>query len=318
MTTSTSGAAKPYETVAASDLAATTKPLQWLADGLFLRGGAGILGGAPKSCKSFLALELCIAVASQTPFATSFAVRERGRVTLLCAEDPDAVVVERLESLARARALRLADLPVDVIVERGVRLPDGVARLAATLAATKPALLLLDPLIRLHRADENSAAEMSVILDGLRDLARSTGTAVLLVHHARKAVGASPGASLRGSSDLSAFGDTNLYLRRAGNELELRIEHRAAACPPPVRLKLSVDERDRTARFAPTNAATGTDDAVTARIVSVLQAAAEPLSSRQLRVELGVRNEVVGAALRQLDQRGRIRRVGREGWALQV
>lgn len=310
--------AKPYETVAASELAATTKPLQWLADGLFLRGGAGILGGAPKSCKSFLALDLCIAVASQTPFATSFAVRECGRVTLLCAEDPDAVVVERLESLARARALRLADLPVDVIVERGVRLPDGVARLAATIAKTKPALLLLDPLIRLHRADENSAAEMSVILDGLRDLARSTGTAVLLVHHARKAVGSSPGASLRGSSDLSAFGDTNLYLRRAGQELELRIEHRATACPPPLRIKLTVDDRDRTARFAPTTGASNADDATSARIVAVLEAAPGPVSARALRDELGVRNEVVGAALRQLDQRGRIRRVGREGWALQA
>ena len=135
---------------------------------------------------SFLALDLCVAVASQTSFAASFVLRERGRVTLLCAEDPDAVVVERLESLARARTLRLADLPIDVIVERGVRLPDAISRLAATVAATEPALLLLDPLIRLHRADENSAAEMSVILDGLRDLARSSGTAVLLsITHAR-------------------------------------------------------------------------------------------------------------------------------------
>jgi hypothetical protein len=159
---------------------------------------------------------------------------------------------------------------------------------------------------------------MSVILDGLRDLARSTGTAVLLVHHARKAVGASPGASLRGSSDLSAFGDTNLYLRRAGNDLELKIEHRATACPPPLRIRLTVDARDRTARFAPTSTATGGDDTIAARIFAALEAASEPLSARELRAELGVRNEVVGAALRQLDQRGRIRRVGREGWALRA
>ncbi len=315
--TTVSGVAEPYRTVAASELAATTKPLEWLAEGLFLRAGAGILGGVPKIGKSFLALDLCVAVASQTSFAASFAVRERGRVTLLCAEDPDAVVVERLESLARARALRLADLPIDVIVERGVRLPEGASRLAATVAATKPALLLLDPLIRLHRADENSAAEMSVILDGLRDLARSTSTAVLLLHHARKAVGASPGASLRGSSDLSAFGDTNLYLRRAGHDLELKIEHRATACPPPLRIRLTVDERERTARFAPSSAATNADDTVATRIVTALEAAEGPLSARELRGELGVRNEIVGAALRQLAQRGRIHRVGREGWALQ-
>jgi len=311
----TSGA-PPYRTVAASALAETTAPLRWLADGLFLRGGAGILGGAPKSCKSFLALDLCVAVASQTSCAGTFSVAEKGRVTLLCAEDPDAVIVERLESLARSRALRLADLPLDVIVERGVRLPDGLTRLAATIDATKPALLLLDPLIRLHRADENSAAEMSVILS---ELARASGTAILLVHHARKASGASGGAALRGSSDLHAFGDSNLYLRRVGQDvLELKIEHRATACPPPLRIKLAADERDHTARFVPVLPERDADDVLAPKIVTLLEAATGPLSSRDLRDKLGVRNEIVGRALRQLDERGRICRVGREGWSLRT
>lgn len=314
-------AAVPYRTVAAAHLKDTTAPLRWLADGLFLRGGAGILGGAPKSCKSFFALDLCVAVASKTPCASTFAVGDGGRVTLLCAEDPDAVIVERLDALARARGLRLRDLPLDVIVERAVRLPEGAHRLAATIAATRPALLLLDPLIRLHRADENSAAEMSVILDGLRDLARTSGTAVLLVHHARKAPGASAGAALRGSSDLHAFGDTNLYLRRLGQDatLELKIEHRATACPPPLRIKLSTDDRDGIARFHLLDATDRLAGGELApKIVAALEAASGPVPSRQLRETLGVRNEAIGTALRDLEHRGRVRRVGREGWTLRA
>ncbi len=67
------------------------------------------------------------------------------------------------------------------------QLPDGLARLGATVAQRQPPLLILDPLIRLHRADENSAPEMAGILDGLRALTRATDCAVLLVQPFRGA-----------------------------------------------------------------------------------------------------------------------------------
>jgi hypothetical protein len=47
-------AAKPYATVAAAELAERTAPLSWLVDGLFLKAGAGILGGAPKTGRAWL------------------------------------------------------------------------------------------------------------------------------------------------------------------------------------------------------------------------------------------------------------------------
>lgn len=314
-----SSAALPYETVAASELADQTAPLSWLADGLFLRGGAGILGGAPKSCKSFFALDLCVAIASGGPCAGHFPVAEPGPVTLLCAEDPAAVVVSRLSALARGRGRMLADLPIQVIVDQSVRLPEGIGRLAATVAKTGPRLLLLDPLIRLHRADENSAAEMSVILDGLRNLARTSGTAILLVHHARKAAaGAATGAALRGSSDLHAFGDTNLYLRRTDGGLELRIEHRATATPAPLRLRLAAtDGKAATARFELAEATSEpAADPLANKILQLLAGLGGPLPSAAIREKLGVRNQLVALALKVLADEGRIRRVGRDGWAV--
>ena len=215
--------AVPYRTLPAAHLGDPTAPLRWLLTDLFLVGAAGILGGAPKSGKSFFALELAVAVASATAAAGRFAVPAPGPVLLCAADDPPAVVVQRLAALAAARAQPLAALPVEVIVEPGVRLPDGLDRLAATVARLTPRLLILDPLIRLHRADENSAAEMAVILDGLRTLARATACAILLVHHTRKApAGGIAGHGLRGSSDLHAFGDTNLRTSRKGPLCRLR------------------------------------------------------------------------------------------------
>jgi hypothetical protein len=315
---SLTAAAAPYRTAHPTALAATTPRLEWLVDGLFLKAGAGILGGAPKSCKSFFALDLAVSVASATPCAGSFPVTSAAPVVLLSAEDPPAVVVERLEALARGREIDLQKLPLHVIVEHPVRLPDDLDRLRATLLSHRPALLLLDPLIRLHRADENSASEMSVILDGLRDLARSCQTAILLVHHSRKAsAGGSLGAALRGSSDLHAFGDSNLYLKRLSQEssLELKVEHRAAASPPPRKLRLVVDTD--CARFQILDHDhPAAEDPQESRVLELLRASSEPVAGAVLRQKLAVRNQTLSEVLFRLVANRRIERRGKSGWTM--
>jgi hypothetical protein len=309
----------PLATVHAAQLVATSTPVQWLVQDLLLVGGAAILGGAPKAGKTFLALDLCVAVASGTTGAGHFRVEAARPVSLLCAEDPSPVLAARLAALARSRSRALEELPLEVIVEPAVRLPDALPRLAATLERSRPGLLLLDPLIRLHRADENSAQEMAVVLDGLRDLARRTQTTVLLVHHARKAAaGHTPGTGLRGSSDLAAFGDSNLYLRRLADsgDLELRIEHRAAAAPDPLHLRLCVEAAGSLARFQPRTRNAPEQSPSISRVIALLEASPAPLPAAALRTRLGVRNQTLTAALRALVANGRVERRGRDGWAL--
>ena len=150
-------------------------------------------------------------------------------------------------------------------------------------------------------------------------LARATDCAVLLVHHTRKAAaGGIAGHALRGSSDLHAFGDTNLYLRRLASDgpLELRIEHRAAPGPPPLRVQLRTDDTAALprARFV-------CDDAVLAdplreRTLALVRGAPAPVSSDALRTTLGVRKQTLLALLHRLAGEGLLRRVGREGWRL--
>jgi hypothetical protein len=309
----------PYHTLPAAQLADPTAPLRWLLTDLFLVGAAGMLGGAPKTGKSFVALDLAVAVASGQPALGRFAVATPGPVLLLAAEDPPAVVVQRLAALATARGHALAALPVAVIVEPGLRLPEGLDRLAATVGQHQARLLILDPLIRVHRADENSAAEMAGVLDGVRTLARATDCAVLLVHHTRKApAGGIVGHALRGSSDLHAFGDTNLYLRRLASDgpLELRIEHRAAPGPPPLRLQLRTDTAVPTPRACFVCDDPARTDPLRERLLALLRSTSAPLSSDALRTTLGVRKQTLLALLQQLAADGLLRRLGRAGWGL--
>ena len=84
--------------------------------------------------------------------------------------------------------------------------------------------------MRLHGIDENHAGEVAELLAYFRSLQRQLDLSVLLVHHTRKnaAGGAAAGQGLRGSGDIHAFGDSNLYLRRSREHLVLSSEHRAA------------------------------------------------------------------------------------------
>src|SRR3982074_2632007 len=87
----------------ASELSIDSASLtQWLVQGLWSDQAVGILGGEPKCCKSFLALDLAVSVASGTPCLRRFAVRRTGPVLLFPAEDSLAVVRQRLEGIAAA------------------------------------------------------------------------------------------------------------------------------------------------------------------------------------------------------------------------
>src|SRR5437870_5680333 len=101
--------------VRAAQLADAPETARWLVASLWGRAAVGILGGAPKCCKSWLALELCVAVASRTPCLDRFAVEDPGSVMLYMAEDAAPVVKTRLAGLCAHRGLALDTLPIDVI-----------------------------------------------------------------------------------------------------------------------------------------------------------------------------------------------------------
>jgi hypothetical protein len=206
------------------------------------------------------------------------------------------------------------DLQVITVPTLRLDLPEDQDRLRETVAALRPTLLVLDPFVRLHRIDENAAAEVAPVLAYLRELERHFHTAVLLVHHARKgAAHARAGQALRGSSELHAWGDSNLYLRRRGDTLCLAIEHRAA----PSRDGLVVELRTQGEALAlhvvdgaPSAARVLTSPAPTPaeRIEQALAEAATPLTCRALRRLCRVRASTLGPVLARLLADGRVTR----------
>jgi hypothetical protein len=291
---------------------------RWLIDRLWMHEGVGIVGGAPKCCKSWLGLDMALSVASGTPCLDSFAVPNPGRVLCYLAEDGSGVVKSRLLSMSQGRSLNLATLPIDVITAPAIRLDQAAdqERLSNTVRALQPRMLLLDPFVRLHRIDENDAGQVSGVLAFLRTLQRQHQVSVVVVHHARKNGGVVAGQALRGSSDFHAWGDSNLYLRRRGEGLVLTVEHRAAAAPPTVALQLCTGPLPHlVVSGLPDPVAANAADALAVRLVAALREAAAPLSRAALRTVLHVRNETLGTTLATLTQAGTLTRLG-DTWML--
>jgi hypothetical protein len=295
-----------------NELAIQPPEQSWLIESIWGYAAVGMIGGPPKCCKSWFGLDMAVSVASGTPCLDRFPVKQPDPVLIFLAEDALPAVRSRIEALCAHRHIHVDGLNLYVITASALRLDLGrdQQRLKATLDVLKPRFLLLDPLIRLHRLDENSSADISNLLGFVRELQRAYDMAVVLVHHASKKRRAQPGQALRGSSDLHAFGDSNAYLTPQNDSILLTIEHRSAKPPEPVELKLvSSDAAIHLAIAAPANLHNPLPD----RIMSLLTNENQPLTQTIMRDRLKVNNQRLSQTLNRLDQQGLILRTS-GGW----
>lgn len=308
----------PLPVVRAAALQAPVQRQTWLVEGLWTDQAVGVIGGGPKLGKSWLALDMAVSIASGTLCLGAFPVHVAGPVLLYAAEDSAAALRTRLETLARIRQLNFDSLDVRVITADSLRLDraQDQERLEATVLVHHPVLLVLDPLVRIHAIDENVAGQVAALLGYLRSLQRKTGVAIALVHHVRKNVSPSGGAgySLRGSSDLYAWLDSFLYLRKHHDQLTLSAEHRSASGAGPFVLELAQPCGDTGAHLRLSSVegikAAPNQNTLAERILQLLSAT-EPMTVDKLRNGLQVRNQRVVEALRLLSSQGLIQRLAR-------
>lgn len=312
----TSDHQQPLPVVRIGEIPLEDTASRWLVDGLWGESSVGVIGGAPKCSKTWLGLDLALSVATGTACLGRYTVPRAGPVLVYLAEDALPLVRERVAGMARHRGLDLDRVDIHVITAASLRLDRDPhrARLLETAKRLRPRLLLLDPLVRLHGIDENHATEVAGLLAYFRTLQRQLDLSVILVHHTRKnaAGGVAAGQGLRGSSDLHAFGDSNLYLRRTRDRLVLLTEHRAAPAAPPVQLELVSIDATMTHLEVVADAQQESPDDLESRVMALL-ADRQARTRAKLRETLSVQNERLGRVLGSLEQAGRIHRTT-AGW----
>lgn len=207
--------ARRYRVLTASDLL-NTPPLRWLVRGVLPAQGLACMYGASGSGKSFLALDLCAAVAEGDPW---FGRRVSATRVVYLALEGEFGFRQRLHAwqLHQGRdvpaGLRFVMQPFDL------RSPEDLAELADAVTASGGAggLLIIDTLNRAAvGADENNGRDMGEIIDAAKLLQTQLGGAVLLIHHSGK----DQTKGLRGHSSLNAALDAALEVRRDADRRE--------------------------------------------------------------------------------------------------
>lgn len=216
----------PLADASISSMLATTPPVrEYLIQPLLPRGVIGAIVAPGGTGKSFMLMQLAVAVASGSPLF-GYEVPEPAGVLMLAGEDDRdeihrrmAAIVgsfhyrepspEELETLNRLAANLYIQPRVGDENRLTMRGPDGnvivsplVDRIIATARQIKNLkLIILDPLSRFRSGDENSSEDATRFVEACERIRKATGATVLLAHHSRK------GASglqddIRGSSAL--------------------------------------------------------------------------------------------------------------------
>lgn len=213
----------------------------------------GAIQGTPKVGKTWLVLELAVAIATGLDAFGRFTVPEPGPVIVVLEESGRDALRRRLDKLTRGHAIApetLSDL--HFAANQRVRLndPDWQQRLIERGRLLRPRAIFLDPLARMKGAtvDENAQREMGPILDFMRDLRDATDSAVVFVHHAGH-----DGTRLRGSSDLEAYWESKLAVTRDEKTgvCTLLAEHREAEAPDPFGYRFATDPVTDTISLTP-------------------------------------------------------------------
>jgi RecA-family ATPase len=120
----------------------------WLVHKLWAEQAVGFVGGTPKTGKTWLALELAVAVASGKACLGCYQVHERGSVLMYAAEDTAEAIRQRVVNIATVRGVGdIERLALGLITVPGLRLddPDHQERLALTVAKLTPRLFRFTP-----------------------------------------------------------------------------------------------------------------------------------------------------------------------------
>lgn len=193
------------------DLTADPPPIRWLVQDMFCSGDIHLLIGEPGIGKSWLTMGLAVAIAGNSPKFLEHDVLQHGRVLYVDEENPEDLIYNRLHKLGLTPEIAKN---IRYLSNVGIRLDRQAAELVDEAVEFEPHLIILDSLTRFHTEDENNAGAMaSLFNEALKPLARTTGSAVVLIHHANKSDSNSSYKRSRGSGDIPASVDSGYDVR---------------------------------------------------------------------------------------------------------
>jgi putative DNA primase/helicase len=191
-------------------------PLSWLVRGVLPEKGLAALYGQSASGKSFLALDMTLAIAEGQNW---FGCRVKSAPVVYTALEGEAGVKLRTMAWEANHGRTLPDNFRMILQPFSLTAQKDISDLAAVVPVR--AVLVLDTLNRAApTSDENSSKDMGEILEAAKHIQTLTQGLVLIVHHSGK----NASSGLRGHSSLFAAMDSVIQVARDGDNRSWRVE----------------------------------------------------------------------------------------------
>jgi hypothetical protein len=160
----------------------------WIVRDIIPRGEPWILGGKPKTGKTWLAESLALHMAlgrDWLGFANTLG--RPARIHLLALEDCRKRSARRLWKLSRGMGIDYRDAaPYLRVSDAPLFLPDGVDALVREVAPWSPDVVIVDSITRVFVGDHNRTEHAVAFVRAWERVTRETGAAVGFIHHTRK------------------------------------------------------------------------------------------------------------------------------------
>ena len=155
--------------------------------GILRRGHKMLVSGSSKAGKSFLLMELCIAIAEGIPWL-GFPVR-KGRVLYVNLEIDPASAINRLLRIYEALGQKpenADDILLWNLRGHAVPLDQLVPKLIRRVRDLHLDAIVIDPIYKVITGDENNASEMGAFCNQFDKICTETGCSTIYCHHHSK------------------------------------------------------------------------------------------------------------------------------------
>ncbi len=275
----------------------------WLVENRLPSGGLSLLCGKPKAGKTTLARNLALSVSRGIPWLGFLTVR--GKVFYLALEEKRSEVRKHFAAMG-------AGASDEVHVFCAPSPVDGLVQLRQASERDKPALVIVDPLLKMIRVkDANDYAAVTGALEPLLTLARQTGAPVLAVHYMGKGK-RDGGDAILGSTAIFAVVDTALLLKRSEKYQTLSTIQRYGEDLEEVTLSMDTETGLISIGLSRKEADM---ESVAGSIIDYLATQIEPVEESVIQENVDGRKGIKAKALRRLVEEGKVTRdgVGKKG-----
>ncbi len=204
-------------------------PPSIIENGILLEETILCLIGPAKAGKTFLSLNFAAALASGKSFA-NFKITNKKKVLVLCSEGGYYPNRNRIQIICQ-QIDKDCYQNFNFIKNLILSLDDtsGIHDFETILKSSKPDVVIIDPLIRFHQADENSSNNIIQVFKTIRRLMAKYNFATIVIHHTGKQV--SLGG--RGSSVITGEYDSAIMMHpnKENDTLRLRYDMRHVKTP---------------------------------------------------------------------------------------